>query len=106
MHNDDASQKSELNTTMQDAMWRGHGGWEIALTPAILGFLGWLVDGWLGTTPFLTILGAVAGFFGSVVNQYTRYTNRMATLENERKRAREAAISPGAKRFSRTEVSA
>lgn len=105
MHTEDASQNGELNMTMHDAMWRGHGGWEMAMTPALFGFLGWLVDGWLGTTPFIMIIAAVVGFGGSVANQYYRYTDRMAALETERQNALDAARAPGAKRFSKTEAS-
>lgn len=72
---------------MQDAMWRGHGGWEIAFTPFLLGGLGWLLDGQIGTTPIFTVLSVVAGLFGAVANQYYSYTNRMASLNEQRERA-------------------
>jgi len=103
---DDASQDSELNTTMQDAMWRGHGGWEMALTPVLFGALGWAIDGWLGTSPFVTILGALVGLGGSVANQYYRYNDRMAELEESRRENLAAAVAPGAHRFAKTEASA
>ena len=38
----------EINRGFSDAMARAV---ELALTPAIFGFFGWLVDGWLGTRP-------------------------------------------------------
>lgn len=106
MHTEDASQNSELNMTMHDAMWRGHGGWEMAMSPALFGLLGWFVDGWLGTTPFVMVIAAIVGFAGSVANQYYRYTDRMAALEAERTSARDATVTSGAKRFAKTEASA
>ena len=105
MHTDDATQNGDLNTTMRDAMWRGHGGWEMALTPALFGFFGWVIDGWLGTTPFLMILAAILGLGGSVANQYYRYVDRMNLVSHERLSSREAKFTPGEKRFSKDEAS-
>lgn len=90
---------------MHDAMWRGHGGWEMALTPVLFGFVGWLADGRVGTTPLLTILAALIGLGGSVANQYYRYTERMQELEAERSSNVAASLVPGAKRFGKSEVS-
>ena len=105
MHINDASQRSELNTTMRDAMWRGHGGWEIAAVPALFGLGGWFVDGWLGTTPIVTVVAVVLGLFGAVLNQYVRYTEKMSSLEAERLATR-AAVESGRPRFGKTEASA
>jgi hypothetical protein len=105
VHTDDATQDGELNTTLRDAMWRGHGGWEMALTPALFGFLGWLIDGWLGTSPFLMILAAILGLAGSVANQYRRYVDRMNVVSQERLAAREAKFPAAEKRFSKNEAS-
>ena len=45
----------DLNRGFSDAMGRAV---ELALTPAIFGFFGWLIDGWLGTRPvFMLALG-------------------------------------------------
>ncbi|NNC79883.1 MAG: AtpZ/AtpI family protein [Acidimicrobiales bacterium] len=85
-----SSQNSEVNTTMQDAMWRGHGGWEMALTPVLFGFFGYLLDGALGTSPVFLILLAVLGLAGSVANQYYRYRDRMELAAEERKVAYDA----------------
>lgn len=35
---------------------------ELTLTPAIFGFLGWLVDRWLGLTPLFTLVFALFTF--------------------------------------------
>ena len=80
---------------MRDAMWKGHGGFEIALTPAIFGIAGWTLDQNLGFTPFLTIILASVGLFGSIANQYYRYKHSMeiATAERMEKHYREAGGS-------------
>lgn len=106
VHLNDASQDSELNTTMQDAMWRGHGGWEMAAAPVLFGLGGWFVDGWLGTTPIVTVVGAIVGLGGSVTNQYYRYNARMSALEEQRREQRSALLDPRAPRFSKTEAPA
>ena len=75
-------------------MWRGHGGWEMSLTPIVFGFGGWVVDGWLGTRPLVMVLAVVLGFAGSVANQYYQYRYRME-LESELRRAqRERGPAP------------
>lgn len=79
---------------MQDAMWRGHGGWEIALSPVLVGLLGWLVDGWLDTRPIFTIVGVMVGLGGSVTNQYYQYNDRMEQAAQNRIAAREAKFGP------------
>ena len=83
---------------MQDSMWKGGGGFEIALTPAILGFFGWMLDVTFGIVPALTIVGVVLGFSGAVANQYYRYKHDMdiATAERMAKQGRsEAPASSG-----------
>lgn len=101
----DASQTSEPNSTMRDAMWRGNGGWEIAATPVLLGALGWLLDGAVGTRPLLTILGAIIGLIGAVANQYYRYVDRMDAVTEERTAARISEFGAGdGPRFAPVEV--
>lgn len=97
----DASQTSEPNSTgrdsaLSDAMWYGSGGWEIAATPVLLGGLGWLLDGAVGTRPLFTILGALVGLLGAIANQYYRYVERMSVATEERVAAREAKFGAGA----------
>ena len=75
---------------LPDAMWRGHGGWEIALTPALFGFAGWRLDVLLGTTPLLVIALAALGLFGAVANQYYRYQAQMELASEERRAALDA----------------
>jgi len=91
---------------MRDSMWKGHGGFEIALSPVLFGAFGWFVDGRLGISPVATIVFAVIGLFGSVVNQYVRYTAAMERATNERlaTRPKQATVDPAsAKRFGPVE---
>ncbi len=82
---------------MRDAMWRGHGGLEMAVSPLLFGFGGWFLDGWLDTRPVFTVIGAVVGLVGSVANQYFQYTHRMKLHAEERAAALDAE-STGAAR--------
>ena len=102
----DASQPSDLNTTtrdsaLSDAMWRGNGGWELAVSPVLVGGLGWLLDTSVGTLPIFTVLGAIVGLFGAVANQYYRYSGRMAVATAERAAQRESqSVAENRTRFS------
>ena len=46
------SDRRDLYNGFGDALSRAV---ELVLTPAVFGFLGWLLDGWIGTTPLFTI---------------------------------------------------
>lgn len=75
---------------MRDAMWKGHGGFEIALVPCFGGLAGWVLDDLLSITPILTIVLATAGLGGAVANQYYRYVASMEIATAERLAAQEA----------------
>lgn len=50
----------------QDVPWQAMGqyaglGLQFAMAIGLFLWLGWKVDGWLGTTPLLTIVGAFVG---------------------------------------------
>ncbi len=64
------------NTASQDN--RGEGQvWGAISTlvagPAVWGFAGWLVDGWLNTTRTFTAIGVVVGFITSLYIVYVRF---------------------------------
>ena len=69
---------------MRDAMWKGHGGYELALVPSFFGLAGWVIDDFIGTKPFLTIILATVGLGGAVANQYYRYMASMEVATAER----------------------
>ena len=54
---------------------------EFALAPAIIGVFGWLLDGWLGLRPILTIVFAIVGFIGGFIRLYYGYKAEMEAVE-------------------------
>jgi hypothetical protein len=54
---------------------------EIVLTPLLLGGFGWLLDGWLGTDPFLALFFGVFGVVGIFVKLKLGYDRTMADVE-------------------------
>lgn len=68
----DLRANQQLNRGYSDGLARGV---EVVLTPLLFGAVGWLLDGWLGTDPFLAIiLGTfgVAGIFAKLKLGYDR----------------------------------
>lgn len=54
---------------------------EIVATPLLLGYLGHVVDGWLGTRPILAILMATIGVAGIFVKLWLGYDREMRRHE-------------------------
>jgi F0F1-type ATP synthase assembly protein I len=67
------SQRRELTEQMR----RSSGSYELVLSPLILALIAYVIDGWLGTTPILTIMAAVIGLVGAVVKLYFGYVHEM-----------------------------
>jgi F0F1-type ATP synthase assembly protein I len=72
--------KRHLNRGFGDAMSRAT---EIALLPAIFGFGGWLLDGWLGTTPVFLVGLLVFAFAGMLVRTWIGYDAEMRRHEDD-----------------------
>ena len=75
------SPQSELS---RGAFNRSHGGFELALAPALFALLGLWIDRQVGITPVLTIAFAVFAFVGVTVKQFYVYRYHMAQFEAER----------------------
>ena len=73
----DDSQGRELTQQLH----RSTGSYELVLSPVILGVFGWLLDGWLGTTPIITVIAVVVGLAGAVAKLYYGYEAEMAEHE-------------------------
>jgi len=54
---------------------------ELAVTPAILGGFGFLLDRWLGLTPILTIIFFLVATAGVIARMYYGYAAKMAEHE-------------------------
>ena len=54
---------------------------EMVGAPLIFGFIGFLLDHWLGWFPVLTIVGALYGLIGSALRTYYAYAEKMRQQE-------------------------
>ncbi len=70
----------------QSELYNGAGeglsrAFELALTPAIIGGLGYLLDRWLGLLPILTIVFFLVAMAGLVARMYYGYDAKMKEHE-------------------------
>src|SRR5690348_16767489 len=56
-------------------------GFELALTPALFGGLGWLLDRWLGTAPLFLLILVLFAFVGMFVRMWIGYDTEMRRQE-------------------------
>ena len=71
---------------LSEQMDRGHGGYLLVAAPALFGLLGFWLDGLLGWTPVLTIVGAFYGLIGALYKVLTSYRTEMNTQADARRR--------------------
>jgi ATP synthase protein I len=67
---------SGLQSERLDIARFGGMGLQFAVTLCVFAFLGYWLDGWLGTLPIFLIVGVFVGFFGgtfSMVKRVARY---------------------------------
>jgi F0F1-type ATP synthase assembly protein I len=76
----DLSAKRELNNGFGNAL---SSAVELAVTPALMALIGWQIDRWLGTSPFVFLF--LFAFTVAYVSwrEYTRYQGKMARQEHE-----------------------
>ena len=93
-----SAEKSELTHQLTTS----HSGYELVVTPLLLGLFGFWLDGVIGIRPVLTIALAVFGVVGASASFYLRYRHQMGeatdqvlaarnATQAERARARQAA---------------
>jgi F0F1-type ATP synthase assembly protein I len=91
----DLATKRKINKGFSDGFTRAV---EIVVAPVLLGFLGSLIDGWLGTRPAFTIGLAVFGVCGVVAKLWLGYDREMkaeeARVPQVRGRGRTANAAP------------
>ena len=73
------SQRRELTQSMN----RSHGSFELVVSPLIFALIGYGLDRWIGTTPWLTVIFAIIGLAGAVVKIYYGYEVEMRQHESE-----------------------
>lgn len=70
----DLSAKRELNQGFGNAL---NAAVELAVTPVLMGLVGWLVDRWLGTSPIVAVFFAAFTLGYVVWRQYVAYQGSM-----------------------------
>jgi F0F1-type ATP synthase assembly protein I len=93
----DLRTRQDLNRGFSDALGRGV---DLALTPLVFGFIGWLIDRVAGTSPVFTIVVAAVGVLGTAVKIKLGYDKDMEAFEGTaatRPRAVRPAPLPTAK---------
>jgi F0F1-type ATP synthase assembly protein I len=74
----DLRAKQQLNRGYSDGLARGM---EVVATPLLLGTLGWLLDGWIGTSPILALVFGSFGAAGIFVKLKLGYDKQMDQAE-------------------------
>jgi len=69
-------------------------GIELAATPVVFGGFGWLLDGWLGTGPWLALGLAAFALVGTVAKMWYGYDAEMRRLESSGRWARRGDAAP------------
>ena len=82
----DLRERREISNGVGDGFARA---FEMALTPAVFGVLGFLLDRWLGTLPWFTVVFTAAALAGTVYMTWFRYDLEMR--EHERRTAERRA---------------
>lgn len=67
---------------------------EIAVATVVGGAIGWQLDRWLGTKPWLAILFLLLGLAAGFINLFRAVNRETAAMEANEKAAREAKASP------------
>lgn len=86
----DLAERRDMNRGFGDGMSRA---FELALTPMVVGGVGFLLDRWLGLVPLLTIVFSLWGLGVATYMTWLRYDREMQAHESQRRDA--AAHRPG-----------
>jgi hypothetical protein len=74
----DLAARRQLNRGYNDSLTRAV---EIVGTPLLLGYLGFLIDGWVGIRPVLTLVLGIVGISGIFVKLWLGYDRDMREHE-------------------------
>jgi Flp pilus assembly protein TadB len=86
----DLTARQKLNRGYSDGLSRAL---EIVVTPLLLGFLGHLIDSWLGTSPGFTLAFGIFGVVGIATKLWLGYDREMRKHEARLPGARSAESS-------------
>ena len=75
----DRGDKGELYRTFGDSYTRA---FELAVTPTLLGLMGYGLDRWLGIVPVLTLVFAIVAFLALLAHTWYGYVEKMKALES------------------------
>lgn len=78
--------KPQITKDMTDST----GGFELAFSGVIFCLFGLWIDRQLGTVPLFTLVLAVLGFVGGMLNVYYRYRRQIEQIEAETEALRKA----------------
>lgn len=76
----DLSAKRELNNGFGNALTAAV---ELAVTPALMALIGWRIDLWLGTSPFVLVFLFVFTVCYVSWKQYVAYDSKMRSQESK-----------------------
>jgi F0F1-type ATP synthase assembly protein I len=76
----DLSTKRELNNGFGNALTTAV---ELAVTPALMGLIGWQIDRWLGTSPAFFLFLFVFTLVYVSWREYTSYQSKMEQQESQ-----------------------
>lgn len=79
-------------------------GIELAVTPVLFGGLGWLLDAWLGTGPWLAIALGTFAVVGTIAKMWFGYDAEMRDLEARSRWARRDGTAADAGRTAATDL--
>ena len=67
------------------------GSFELVLSAVLLGFLGYWIDRWSGTSPVFMVALTILGFLGAGLSMYYRYKHQISVLNAETASLKQAA---------------
>ena len=88
----DLTARQKLNRGYSDGLSRAL---EIVITPLLMGFVGRLIDGWLGTEPVFMLVLGIFGAAGIIARMWLGYDREMRKHEAELPGARRQAGQAG-----------
>jgi F0F1-type ATP synthase assembly protein I len=87
----DFGDRRELYNGFGDGLSRA---FELAVTPLIFGFFGWLLDRWIGTLPVFTLTLGLLTLVYMFIRMWWAYDAKMKSHEGQLAELRHAPVDP------------